>query len=48
MNGSEGAVSGCGVWVAGNDGPGEFECLAVVPILEKLEGAIAFFGGGDR
>jgi hypothetical protein len=48
VNGGEGGVSECGVWVAGNGGPGEFECLAVVPILEKLEGAIAFFGGDDR
>ena len=40
-------MSECGLWVAGNDGPGEFECLAVVLTLEKLEGAIAFYGCDD-
>ncbi len=34
--------------MAGSGGPGEFQCLAVVPILEKLEGAMAFFGGDDQ
>jgi hypothetical protein len=40
----KGVVSECGVWVAGNGGGGEFECLAVVPSLDEIEGAMAFFG----